>query len=265
MKRLREKIVITSLILFILTIGVFSESYTQGISENQKHIGFDQKVPFPIENPNIVISAEYSPSELPATTYDEGNLQIRIFDLLSDQNIFTSTIKLEIFNEDGIIAREIYTSESGEYTFQVIPDSNCLEDQLWKCMKYVPKGYSPLPYCDAKGCMDFVQLPKLMYFEGPLFDKSGIYKIVLGEDSSFMQCESCPIIDISGTELFIVLVEKDEFSVKLQIKAGIEPENIICDENMILIFRASDGSPVCVESGSDVTLLLRGWGMHNPI
>jgi len=46
---------------------------------------------------------------------------------------------------------------------------------------------------------------------------------------------------------------------KIQIKNGIEPGNILCNKEMVLIFKASDYSPACVKQSTSQKLLLRGW------
>ena len=53
--------------------------------------------------------------------------------------------------------------------------------------------------------------------------------------------------------------EKPQLSLKLQIKQGVLPENIICNENMILIFKSSNNIPACVKQSTSEKLIQRGW------
>ncbi len=48
-------------------------------------------------------------------------------------------------------------------------------------------------------------------------------------------------------------------SPRTQIKSGIEPENVLCREDLVLIFKATDYSPVCVKHSTAQKLLERGW------
>ena len=49
------------------------------------------------------------------------------------------------------------------------------------------------------------------------------------------------------------------FSPDQQIKFGILPNEIICKQNLELIFKSSDGSPVCVKEKTAEKLIQRGW------
>ena len=48
-------------------------------------------------------------------------------------------------------------------------------------------------------------------------------------------------------------------SPKLQIKSGVQPEKVKCNEDLVLILKATDNSPVCVKSTTAQKLLERGW------
>jgi len=48
-------------------------------------------------------------------------------------------------------------------------------------------------------------------------------------------------------------------SPRAQIKNGIEPGNILCREDLVLIFKATDYSPVCVKHSTAQKLLERVW------
>lgn len=44
-----------------------------------------------------------------------------------------------------------------------------------------------------------------------------------------------------------------------QIRIGVPPEKIQCDEGLELIFKPSDGSPICVKPETKTKLIQRGW------
>jgi hypothetical protein len=48
-------------------------------------------------------------------------------------------------------------------------------------------------------------------------------------------------------------------SPKVQIKNGVEPQNILCKEDLELIFKSTDNSPACVKPESIPKLIERGW------
>ena len=45
----------------------------------------------------------------------------------------------------------------------------------------------------------------------------------------------------------------------VQIRNGIEPGNILCNEDLVLIFKSTDNSPACVKPESIPKLIQRGW------
>ena len=53
--------------------------------------------------------------------------------------------------------------------------------------------------------------------------------------------------------------EEKPLSLKLQIKQGVLPENIICNEGMILIFKSSNNVPACVKQSTAEKLIQKGW------
>lgn len=48
-----------------------------------------------------------------------------------------------------------------------------------------------------------------------------------------------------------------------QVSIGIEPENVLCQDNLELIFKLKDNSPACVKPKSIPKLIERGWGISN--
>ena len=51
-------------------------------------------------------------------------------------------------------------------------------------------------------------------------------------------------------------------SPKLQIKSGVQPENISCKDDFELIFKSTSGAPACVKAETVDVLLQRGWALE---
>ena len=49
-------------------------------------------------------------------------------------------------------------------------------------------------------------------------------------------------------------------SPKKQMAEGVEASDVVCNEGLDLIIKASTGSAACVKSSSVETLIARGWG-----
>ena len=45
-----------------------------------------------------------------------------------------------------------------------------------------------------------------------------------------------------------------------QMESGIEPQDVVCKEGLLLILRTSDGSAACVTESSSTRLIDMGWG-----
>ncbi|MCH8085849.1 MAG: hypothetical protein IIC15_05435 [Thaumarchaeota archaeon] len=45
-----------------------------------------------------------------------------------------------------------------------------------------------------------------------------------------------------------------------QMESGIEPQDVVCKEGLLLILRTSNGSAACVTESSSTKLLDMGWG-----
>ncbi len=45
-----------------------------------------------------------------------------------------------------------------------------------------------------------------------------------------------------------------------QMKSGVDPQDVVCKEGLVLMLRTSDGSATCVTESSSTRLLDMGWG-----
>ena len=45
-----------------------------------------------------------------------------------------------------------------------------------------------------------------------------------------------------------------------QMESGIEPQDVVCKEGLLLILRTSNGSAACVTESSSTRLIDMGWG-----
>ena len=78
------------------------------------------------------------------------------------------------------------------------------------------------------------------------------------ESSNTREVES----ELSNTEQVSSLSN----SPKHQIANGVLPKDVICKEHLELIFKSTDGTPVCVKPETAKKLIERGWeGMPSPI
>ncbi len=54
-------------------------------------------------------------------------------------------------------------------------------------------------------------------------------------------------------------------SPKLQIKSGVKPANVTCNDDLQLVFKSARGTPACVKTDTAVILVERGWTLVYPL
>ena len=57
-----------------------------------------------------------------------------------------------------------------------------------------------------------------------------------------------------------MMMEKEVLRPLQQMKAGVDPMDVMCKEGLVLILRSSDGSAACVKESSVTRLLDLAWG-----
>jgi len=63
-----------------------------------------------------------------------------------------------------------------------------------------------------------------------------------------------PVIRISKP-----ILDKDMISPRMQVKQGVVPSDVICNDGLELVFKNSDNSPACVKPQTAEKLIQRGW------
>ncbi len=63
-------------------------------------------------------------------------------------------------------------------------------------------------------------------------------------------------VEVSVSTVDKVLPPNQQFAL------GVDPNDVVCEEGLELIFKSTDGSPVCVRPGSVTKLIERGWGSY---
>jgi hypothetical protein len=83
---------------------------------------------------------------------------------------------------------------------------------------------------------------------------SNIIEIIASNVGQFPEPIPCGVTDSEDSPYYRIL------SPLKQIKSGIKVENVTCQNNLQLIFKATNGYPACVKASSVSKLLARGWG-----
>ena len=91
-------------------------------------------------------------------------------------------------------------------------------------------------------------------------DDNRKYFLVLMDNIHSNSCPNCRKFSLSTENNEIVFPSQIEIQRPLlQVKNGILPENIVCREELELIFKLSNEKPACVTTQTFLHLIQRGW------
>ncbi|NHH97165.1 hypothetical protein DYY66_1666 [Candidatus Nitrosotalea sp. FS] len=100
-----------------------------------------------------------------------------------------------------------------------------------------------------------------LFAAGPLWIKSGNYSVSV-VSSSQQLAEAKFYYD--GTKPCCITKGPLHVDSPLkQVKSGIAAKDVTCKENLELILKTKDNSPICVKSDTAITLIKRGWAMSS--
>jgi len=90
---------------------------------------------------NLVINAELKPPYLTANESDRKSLSIRIFDTNTNQNLEKVTIRVEIWQDDELLARNLFYDIDGILNVEIKPEKNCVQSTLDQNMLVLLERY----------------------------------------------------------------------------------------------------------------------------
>jgi len=161
-----SKIVISKLILLIV-VGLFFISITP--AHAQHHSGsLAPSIDF--DGLRVALTTILSPEDFIYGDSKSANLSIRFFDSDTNVNIKSVTYRVQIFHENALVANEYFFDDDGKLDLEIKPTSGCQDQDLWKCTKYYGEKHAIAGAYYARG-------DSLPVIQGPVFDKSGQYKI----------------------------------------------------------------------------------------
>lgn len=155
------------LLLFAL-VGVVSFSIEP--IYGQLHGGHNQAPPIDFGGIKVAVSSNVSPEDFTLEQSKSANLAIRFFDSDTNTNIKSVTYRVQIFNDGNLLANEYFFDEDGKLDLEIKPKSGCIEEQLWKCTKYLGEKHPIAGAYYARG-------DNRPIIQGPIFDKGGVYNV----------------------------------------------------------------------------------------
>ncbi len=189
-------------IFLILFVGFFALTVSPAFA--QHHSG---SVAPPIDFGGMIVALTsfLSPEDFSADETKSANLSIRFFDSESNTNIKSVTYRVQIYQNDNLVANEYFFDEDGDLNIEVRPTTGCKEQNLWKCTKYFGEKHAIAGAYYARG-------DSRPIIQGPVFDKSGQYHLkvsIVGATNPKTMTTSDLLF-----ETFLTLPQKDTFQIK---------------------------------------------------
>ena len=126
--------------------------------------------PIDLDGFKVAVSTTLFPEDFSYGDSKTTNLSIRFFDIETNVNIPSVTYRVQIFQDDNLLASEYFYDEDGTLDLTIKPTTGCLEKDLWKCTVYNGEKHAIAGGYYARG-------DSLPTIQGPIFDKSGQYSV----------------------------------------------------------------------------------------
>ena len=147
-------------VLFVVTI---SPAYAQ-------HHSGSLSPPIDLDGLKVAVSTTLFPEDFSFGDAKSTNLSIRFFDTETNVNIPSVTYRVQIFQDNNLVANEYFYDEDGTLDLTIKPTTGCQEKELWKCTIYNGEKHAIAGGYYARG-------DSLPTIQGPIFDKSGQYSV----------------------------------------------------------------------------------------
>ena len=209
-------------ILFVVTI---SPAYAQ-------HHSGSLAPPIDLDGLKVAVSTNLFPEDFSYGDAKTTNLSIRFFDTETNVNIPSVTYRVQIFQDNNLVANEYFYDEDGTLNLTIKPTIGCQEKELWKCTIYNGEKHAIAGGYYARG-------DSLPTIQGPIFDKSGKYSVQV----SIVGATNPKTLTTQDLlfETFLHLPEKQIFQIKtasaqefpISVKShNNEINNFIYDETL---------------------------------
>ena len=127
--------------------------------------------PIDFDGMAVALSSILSPEDFALGDAETANLEIRFFDSISNTSIESVTYRIQIFQEDKLVASEYFFDEDGKLDLEIRPtEGGCENQELWKCTKYFGEKHPIAGGYYARG-------DSRPIIQGPVFDQSGNYNV----------------------------------------------------------------------------------------
>ena len=160
-----SKVPLLFILIGIVSIPIFVENvYGHGL-------GGDQAPPINLGGTQVTVMTQLDPSDITVGEVDDANIQVRFFNVDTDETFQEVTFRIEIWRAGELLARDLYFDKDGILNVKVLPVFNCNKPKLIDCTTYQGSEHPSAP----EAC--YVLNEGRCVIKGPIFDKGGLYNI----------------------------------------------------------------------------------------
>lgn len=179
-------------------------------------LGGDQAEPLSFGDMEVTVSTQLSPSDITVGDVDSANMQIRFFDILTDENLDKVTYRIEVWQSGELLARNLFYDMDGRLDVKIKPQTGCNETNLHECSTYGGSEHVSAPgalYVFGEDCtddnLDICGRPSIT---GPIFVKGGLYKIRV--DIEAATSPRTVLANLLSYETFVSVAQEQNFSIQ---------------------------------------------------
>ena len=147
-----------------MVLAIFPMAFAQ-------HHGGEQAPPISFGDDEVTVSTSIFPIDFSPNESSSVDLRIRFYDAYSNTNIESTTYRVQIFSGADLVANQMFFDKDGHLDIKIQPNSNCDNEDLWKCTKYHGEEDPIVPNALTSSASS---KPVII---GPVFDKSGEYTV----------------------------------------------------------------------------------------
>ena len=198
-------------------------------------LGGDQAPPISFGGMEVTVRTDLSPSDITVGDLDTANMKIRFFDVLTNQTLPQVTYRVEIYQNNALLARSLFYDNDGVLDVEIRPRGGCTETDLWRCTVYYGSEHVSAP-----GAL-YAEGSQRPVIAGPIFEKGGLYNIRI--DIEGATSPKALLSDVLSYDTF-VSVAQDQFFTIQDANANEYPTVIktYYDEVSNFSFDSSDNS-----------------------
>ena len=197
------------MIVGILTISVIlPDAFAHGL-------GGDQAKPISFGDMEVTVRTQLSPSDITVGEIDSANMQVRFFDTLTDKNLDQVTYRIEIWQNNELLARNLFYDNDGRLDVKLKPKSACSENELHSCTTYYGSEHASAPgalFVQGADCTDDnLDICGRATITGPIFVKGGLYKIRV--DIEAATSPRTVVAEPLSYETFVSVAQEQDFII----------------------------------------------------